>query len=64
MVTNLCFRQSSTSNFIQLFEQFHLQSSKYGQVLKVKQCYELMVQKGHLTKEGWHVLVLQKTFVK
>jgi hypothetical protein len=27
------------------FEQFHLQSSKYGQVLKVKQCYELMVQK-------------------
>jgi hypothetical protein len=28
------------------FEQFHLQSRKYGQVLKVKQCYELMVQKG------------------
>jgi hypothetical protein len=45
MVTNLCFRQSSTPILFNYFEQFHLQSSKYGQVLKVKQCYELMVQK-------------------
>jgi hypothetical protein len=43
------------------FEQFHLQGRKYGQVLKVKQCYELMVEKKHLTKEGLaHVLILQK----
>jgi hypothetical protein len=47
MVTNLCFRQSSTSILFDYFEQFHLQVNMV-KVLKVKQCYELMVQKGHL----------------
>ena len=43
------------------FDEFHLQGRKYGQLLKVKECYALLLTKQHLTESGFQsVLGLQK----
>lgn len=47
--------------WLNYFDKFHLQGRKYGQVLKLKLCYELMINKKHLTNEGLkQIEILQK----
>jgi hypothetical protein len=54
MVTN--FMSNSTSNFYSTILKFHLQNQIWSNFKSEKQCYELMVQKKHLTGRLAHVL--------
>lgn len=45
---------SKLSIWFNYFDTFHLQGRKYEQVLKLKECYELMLNKEHLNLGGLH----------